>query len=113
MLMDCVSRFDAHGSQFFAKFDLFIVLTSHLDAYILRYGDFCANNNDNNNDDDTTDYFTPCACVRGKNVVHAPYERKSNHPPPLKCSPTYAGIHGYTVRRKLELILVVSLFPSK
>ena len=33
---------------------------SRLDAYILRYGDFCAN------DDDMTDYFTPCACVRGK-----------------------------------------------
>ena len=36
------------------------MLTSHIDAYISRYGDFCANDdNDNNNDnDDTTDYFT-------------------------------------------------------
>ena len=32
------------------------MITSRLDAYILRYGDFCANDND---DDDTTDYFTP------------------------------------------------------
>ena len=30
------------------------MLTSHLDAYISRYGDFCANNDN----DDTTDYFT-------------------------------------------------------
>ena len=41
---------------------------SRLDAYISRYGDFCAN------DDDTTNYFTPCACMRGKylakNNVH-------------------------------------------
>ena len=35
-----------------------------LDAYISRYGDFCANDN---SDDDTIDYFTPCACTRGKN----------------------------------------------
>ena len=59
--MDCVSRFDAHGSQFFAEFDWFIVLTSCLDTYILRYGDFCANDDDN--DDDTTDYFIPCVCA--------------------------------------------------
>ena len=54
------------------------MLTSRLDAYISRYGDFCANDNNDdnnddttdacvrgNNDDDTTDYFTPCACARG------------------------------------------------
>ena len=35
------------------------MLTSRLDAYISRYGDFCANN------DDTTDYFTPLAHARG------------------------------------------------
>ena len=36
------------------------MITSRLDAYISRYGDFCANNDDNNdNDDDATDYFTP------------------------------------------------------
>ena len=57
-LMDRVSRFDAHRSQFFAEFGWFVVLTSRLDAYISRYGDFCAN-------DDTTEYFTPCACARG------------------------------------------------
>ena len=47
---------------FFAEFDWFVVLMSRLDAYISRYGDFCAND-----DDDTTDYFTPCACARGSN----------------------------------------------
>ena len=36
---------------------------SCLDAYISRYGDFCAN--DDNDNDDTTDYFTPCACAHG------------------------------------------------
>ena len=70
-LVDRIPRFDAHWSQFFAELDWFVVITSRLDAYISRYGDFCANdndNNDNNNDnDDTTDYFTPCACARGKN----------------------------------------------
>ena len=43
----------------------------------LRFGDFCAydnndnddNDNDNDNDNnDRTDYFTPCACVRGNYV---------------------------------------------
>ena len=45
---------------------------SCLDAYISRYGDFCAHDdnddNDDNNDNDTTNYFTPCACVRGNNA---------------------------------------------
>ena len=36
-----------------AEFDWFVVLTSHLDTYILRCGNFCANDNDGN----TTDYF--------------------------------------------------------
>ena len=39
------------------------MLTSRLDAYISRYGDFCAHDDNN----DTTDYFTPCACARGNN----------------------------------------------
>ena len=70
MLMDRIPRFDAHWSHFFAEFYWFVVLTSRLDTYISRYGDFCANNNDNNNnnDDDTTDYFTPCACAQGNNL---------------------------------------------
>ena len=50
--------------QFFTEFDWLAVLMSPLDAYILRYGDFCAND-DNDNKDDTTDYFTPCACAQG------------------------------------------------
>ena len=40
------------------------MLTSRLDVYISRYGDFCAHDD---NDNDTTDYFTPCACTRGNN----------------------------------------------
>ena len=57
MLVDGIPRFDVHWSQFFAKFDWFVVLTSRFDAYISRYGDFYAN------DDDTTAYFTPL-CMR-------------------------------------------------
>ena len=67
-LVDRIPRFDAHWSHFFAKFDWFIVLTSRLDAYISRYGGFCANNDNDNNDnddDDTTDYFTPCTYAQG------------------------------------------------
>ena len=42
------------------------MLTSRLDAYISKYGDFCAHDdNDNNDDNDTTDYFTPLAHARG------------------------------------------------
>ena len=62
-LVDCIPWFDAHWSQFFAEFDSFFMITSRLDAYISRYGDFRANNNNNNDNDDTTDYFTPCACA--------------------------------------------------
>ena len=57
-LVDRIPRFDAYWSQFFAEFDWFVVLRSRLDAYISRYGNFCAYDN-NDNDDDTTDYFTP------------------------------------------------------
>ena len=39
-----------------------IVLTSRLDTYFSRYGDFYAHNN---NDNDTTNYFTPYACALG------------------------------------------------
>ena len=34
---------------------------SGLDAYISRFGDFCAHDDN----DDTIDYFTPCAWPRG------------------------------------------------
>ena len=64
-LMDRVPRFEAYWSQFFAEFDWLLVLRRGLDAYISKYGDFCAHDN---NDDDTTDYFTPCACTRGKYI---------------------------------------------
>ena len=50
------------------------MLMSRLDAYISRYGNFCANDNDNddNNNDDMTDYFfTPCACAQGNNYYLA------------------------------------------
>ena len=53
-LVDCVPRFDAHGSQYFTKFYRFVMLMNHLDTNI---SDFCAN-------DDMTDYFTLCACAR-------------------------------------------------
>ena len=63
-LVDCIPRFDAHWTQFFAELDWFVVIMSRLDAYTSRYGDFCAIVNDNDNDnDDTTDYFTPL-CMR-------------------------------------------------
>ena len=45
MLMNHIPWFDAHWSQFFAKF---VVLTGHLDTYISRYGDFYANDNTTN-----------------------------------------------------------------
>ena len=45
------------------------MLMSRLDAYISRYGDFCANDNNDDNDD-TTDYFTPCACARGNYLTN-------------------------------------------
>ena len=79
--VDRIPQFDAHWSHFFAEFDWFIVLTSRLDAYISRYGDFCANDNDNdnNNDDDTTDYFTPCACARGNNIWPIVLQYKGDH----------------------------------
>ena len=70
---------DAHGlypsiwrtSQFFAEFDWFVM--SDLDAYISKYGNFCANDNDNdnNNNDDIIDYLAPCACARGNNYFLA------------------------------------------
>ena len=47
------------------------MLTSRLDAYISKYGDFCAHDdNDNNDDNDTTDYFTPLAHARGVKIIH-------------------------------------------
>ena len=51
------------------------MLTSRLDAYISRYGDFCAHddNNDNDDDDNNNDYFTPCACARGNKVSFGLY----------------------------------------
>ena len=47
------------------------MLTSRLDIHILRYGNFCAHDNN----DDKTDYFTPCACVRGKEYLVAMPQR--------------------------------------
>ena len=43
-LVDCVPQFDAHWSQFFTEFNWFIMLTSRLNAYVSRYGEFCAIN---------------------------------------------------------------------
>ena len=47
----------------FRRIRLIRVITSRLDAYISRYGDFCANDNDNNDNDDMTNYFTHL-CMR-------------------------------------------------
>ena len=48
--------------------DSLYLITSPSGAYILRSGDFFVDDNDDNdNNDNTTDYFTPCACVRGNN----------------------------------------------
>ena len=47
------------------------MLTSPLDAYILRYGNFCANDDDDNNDnndDDMIDYITLCVCMWGNKL---------------------------------------------
>ena len=49
-------------------FDWFVVITSRLDAYISRYGDFCANDN---NDAPTTQPITlPLAHARGVNIQY-------------------------------------------
>ena len=71
--VDRVHRFDAYWSQFFAKFNWFVVFMSRLDAYISRYDDFCAHDNNYNNN--MTNYFTPCACARGNECtgVQNPY----------------------------------------
>ena len=56
------------------------MLTSRLDVYISRYGDFCAHDDNDDNNNDTTDYFTPCACARGNNYVqvHCMYRWDNN-----------------------------------
>ena len=51
------------------------MLTSRLDAYISRYGNFGAHDNDDN-DNDTTDYFTPCACTRANMKKVLLYSRR-------------------------------------
>ena len=38
-----------------------------LAIYISRYRYFCAHDDDN--DDDIIDYFTPCTCARGNDVM--------------------------------------------
>ena len=52
------------------------MLMSRLDAYISRYGDFCAHDDNDNND--TTDYFTPCTCGRGNNIESGIHVHASN-----------------------------------
>ena len=70
------------------------MLTSRLDAYISRYGNFCAHDNDDNDNNDTADYFTPCACAQGNNIltlVVCLFHSKSlslSLSPPLSSSPT-------------------------
>ena len=57
-----------HGGN---KKALFVTFMGHivmLAIYNLRYGYFCAHDDDN--DDDMIDYFTPCTCTRGNNVMN-------------------------------------------
>ena len=57
-LVDHILQFEAYWSQFFIKYDWFVMLTSHSwSIRCSRYGNFCAHNND------MTDYFTPL-CMR-------------------------------------------------
>ena len=68
MLVNHVPRCDAHWNQFFHQIGLICCAYESIDAYsyISRYGDFWFHD-----DDDTTDYFTPWACMWGKNYcVH-------------------------------------------
>ena len=51
------------------------MLTSPLDAYILRYRNLCANDDNS----DTTDYFSPCACMRGNNKPSHWYMYMAHH----------------------------------
>ena len=44
-------------------FNRLVAYSTLSNAYVSRFGDFCAHNNDNN--DDRTDYFTPCTCTQG------------------------------------------------
>ena len=50
----------------FVTFDRWVAISTLPNAYSLRIGDFCAYDNDDDDNDDKTDYFTPCACARGK-----------------------------------------------
>ena len=87
-IVDHIPWFDGHWSQFFADFDWLAVLISPLDAYISRYGDFCAN------DDDKTDCFTSCTYAQGNykkvgrksiwllpfTIIKCAYRTRSNYP---------------------------------
>ena len=55
---------EAKKSRFINDSDSFTTLTAPYDTYISRFSDFLWTN-DNNAKNDRTDYFTPCACVRG------------------------------------------------
>jgi hypothetical protein len=59
MLVGLAKRF---GSQFFDDFDGLVALMSRSNVQIFRSGDFLGDGQT-----DGTDYFTPCACVRGNN----------------------------------------------
>ena len=79
------------------------MLTSRLGVYISRYGDFCAHNDNDDNDNDTTDYFTPCACARGKNNVESSIE-------PLLQNHILARVVGFSIAG--HILLYRSLNPE-
>ena len=82
------------------------MITSCLDAYISRYGDFCANdNNDNDDNNDTTDYFTPCACARGnaRGIIIA--DRRPSKASELK----FFFLLGLQIPRHLDIALALLL----
>ena len=61
MLVGCVNRFEAHGSQFFIKFDGCCTYKS-LRCLDFKLWQFFVDDNDN----DRINYFTLCACTQGK-----------------------------------------------
>ena len=64
MLVGLANNLKHNEAFFFDNFDLFVVFTSHSDAWMSRSGDFVVTNRQA----DKTDYFTPCACARDNKI---------------------------------------------
>ena len=50
-------------------FNSLTTLTAHYDTYILRFADFQLTMTTTTTTDGQTDYFIPCACTRGNDVI--------------------------------------------